>query len=349
MQELDLLFRISGAVILLMTSLLILRDVGQRKQGVLLFLFVLGVVAYLVGNAADRGFIVPHQLEPFRQILSGNVAFVYWWFSRSLFEDDFALGPLEWSVAAVWVSLFVLNVSWAGAPINLSWVSTGIGLSLVIHVSWLLVTERGDDLVPERRNVRLLFAAIPSVLFGLDLFIDIMFGFAWKPLWFTVWQNAVLLIVCVSLALWLLRVDAAMFARLPKPKESAPSGRTSEDPKLRDRLLRLMEEEKPYLDPALNFAAFAKQLGIGQVTLRTMINKELGYRHFRNFLNEWRIEAAKRMLADPARVDDKIVSIAFEAGFASLASFNRVFLVQQNQPPSAYRAEVLRDQTVDSG
>ncbi len=347
MQELDLLFRISGAVILLMTSLLILRDVGQRREGVLLFLFALGVVAYMVGNAADRGFIVPQQLEPFRRILSGNVAFVYWWFSRSLFEDDFTLGRLEWGVAVVWFSVFLAVVFWSGAPVNLSWVSTAIGLALVVHVSWLLITERSGDLVPERRNARLLFAAIPSALFGLDIFIDIVFGFGWKPLWFTVWQNGVLLIVCVALALWLLRVDAGMFARLPMPKSPVPSGRNSETQKLHDRLLRVMEEDKPYLDPALNFAAFAKQLGIGQVALRTLINQELGYRHFRKFLNEWRVEAAKRMLADRARADDKIVAIAFEAGFASLASFNRVFQAHQNQSPSAYRSAALRDEAVD--
>ena len=181
MQELDLLFRISGVVILLMTNLLILRDVGRRRDGLLLFLFALGFAAYLLGNAADRGFVVPDQLEPLRRIFSGNFAFIYWWFCRSLFEDDFALGRLEWSVAAVWVSVFLATIFWPNAPINLSWVLTAIALALVCHVSWLLITERSGDLVPERRNARIVSAAIPSVFFGLDIFKDIVFGFGWKP------------------------------------------------------------------------------------------------------------------------------------------------------------------------
>ena len=107
---------------------------------------------------------------------------------------------------------------------------------------------------------------------------------------------------------------------------------------MRERVLKFMEEEKPYLDPSLKFENFAKQLGVGRVRLRNLINQSLGYRHFRNFLNAWRVKEAKRLLTDPARAGDKIIAIAFDAGFASLASFNRAFLAHQNQSPSAYRA-----------
>ena len=340
MAELDLLFRITGAVILLMMGLLVLRDAKRTRDKLIFLLFVVGFAAYIVGNAEERGFIVPAELALPRAVLSGNVAFVYWWFCRSLFEDDFRLGRLEWGVATVWAGVFSANVLWSGAPFNLSWILTGLGLMLVAHVSWLLLTERGGDLVPGRRNARLFFAGVSSVLFLLDLVIDISFGFFWKPLWFTVWQNAGLMVTSFVMAFWVLTVRGGTFSSgAALPKHGPLPAHADETQKLRHRLLRFMEEEKPYLNPALKFDAFAKQFGGGQNRLRALINQELGYRHFRNFLNAWRVEEAKQMLTDPARANDKIIAIAFDAGFASLASFNRAFQVHQGQSPSAYRAE----------
>lgn len=341
MLELDLLFRITGAVVLLLTGLLVLRGTGLRRSGILFFLFALGTTAYLIGNAQDRGFIVPQELALLRVVLSGNVAFIYWWFCRSLFEDDFRLGRLEWGVAAVWVSVFFANFLWRNAPINLSWISVGLGLALVGHVSWLLISERSGDLVTSRRSARLVFAALPSAFLLLDLIIDITFGFSWKPLEFTVWQNGALMIMAVVMAFWLLGVDDRVFSKAHPPQHKIVSTRTSDTQKLREQVLRMMEDDKPFLDPSLKFESFAKQLGVGQIRLRTLINQELGYRHFRNFLNAWRVEEAKQMLVDPARAGDKIIAIAFDAGFASLASFNRAFLTHQNQSPSAYRVDEL--------
>ena len=344
MLELDLLFRITGAVILLLTGLLVLRSTGLRANGIIFFLFTLGTTAYLIGNAKDRGFIVPQELALVRVLLSGNVTFIYWWFCRSLFEDDFRLGRLEWGVAAVWVSVFAAKMFWPQAPINITWLLVGLGLLLVGHVSWLLVSDRSGDLVTSRRSARLVFAAVPSAFLFLDLVIDIAFGFSWKPLAFTVWQNGALTTMAAVMAFWVLRVESGVFSEARPEHPAHPvmvSKQSSEAQKLRARVLRIMEDDKPFLDPALKFETFAKQVGVGQIRLRTLINQELGYRHFRNFLNAQRVESAKQMLADPARSADKIIAIAFDSGFASLASFNRAFMAHQGQSPSAYRAEAM--------
>ena len=337
MLELDLLFRVAGAVIFLLTGLLVLRRTGGRVSGIVFGLFVLGITAYLIGNAQDPGFIVPKPLAPVRAILSGNVAFIYWWFCRSLFEDSFRLGRLEWGVAGVWVNVFLANMFWAGAPLNLSWILVGLGLILVGHVSWLLVSDRSGDLVAQRRSARLVFSAMPSAFFLLDLTIDIAFGFSWKPVEFTVWQNGALMLTSAVMAFWLLDADEVMFGQASVSGYVVVSKQSSAAQKLREQVLRFMEEDKPFLDPTLKFESFARQLGVGQIRLRSLINQELGYRHFRNFLNAWRVEEAKKMLVDPARSEDKIIAIAFDAGFASLASFNRAFLAHQGQTPSVYR------------
>jgi len=343
MQDLDLLFRIAGGAIFLITGLLVLRDASRRRDGVLFCVLTIGVTAYLIGNAKDPGFIVPPELAGPRQFLSGNLTFVYWWFCRSLFEDDFRLGPFEWAVAGLWVSVFLANSLWSGAPFGLIWVLIGLGLLLIAHVSWLLIADRGGDLVPARRKARFAFAAIPTAFILLDMGIDLAFGFGWKPLWFTVWQNGALLTVAGAMAYWTLQAEGTVFAEKTMSVPAVtPAPPKTEDERLSARVQQIMEEEEPYLDPALKFEAFAKQVGVGQSGLRKHINQELGHRHFRNFLNTWRIEAAKKMLSDPKRSKDKITTIAFDSGFASLASFNRAFSAHQHQSPSAYRAEVTR-------
>jgi AraC-like DNA-binding protein len=68
-----------------------------------------------------------------------------------------------------------------------------------------------------------------------------------------------------------------------------------------------------------------------------MINHELGYDHFRVFLNHYRVAEARRRLEDPSRAD-KLITVALDSGFASLASFNRAFRSIEGCAPSAYRA-----------
>src|SRR5262249_27642144 len=59
------------------------------------------------------------------------------------------------------------------------------------------------------------------------------------------------------------------------------------------------------------------------------------------FVNGYRISWAKAALADPANGRLPILTIAYDAGFASLAPFNRAFRAEVGQSPRDYRARVL--------
>jgi AraC-like DNA-binding protein len=52
------------------------------------------------------------------------------------------------------------------------------------------------------------------------------------------------------------------------------------------------------------------------------------------------VAEARRLLGDPVRGGDKLIAIAMDSGFASLASFNRVFRALEGRTPSAYRSAV---------
>ena len=105
-----------------------------------------------------------------------------------------------------------------------------------------------------------------------------------------------------------------------------------------DRLRVLVEVEKIHLTPDLTFADFVRRMGAPERTVRRLINHRLGHDHFRAFLNACRVAEARRLLADPARAGDKLIAIALDSGFSSLASFNRAFKAVEGRPPSAFRA-----------
>jgi len=56
-------------------------------------------------------------------------------------------------------------------------------------------------------------------------------------------------------------------------------------------------------------------------------------------VNHYRVEEAKQLLLEPAKEDHKIASIAYDAGFNSLSTFNDVFKKITGTTPSQFRKE----------
>jgi len=101
-------------------------------------------------------------------------------------------------------------------------------------------------------------------------------------------------------------------------------------------LLELMERERPYLDPEIALPSLAQAMGISAAHLSRVLNENLG-RNFYEFINRYRVEEAQRRLAGPGAARDKLITVALECGFNSLATFNRVFKEIAGLTPSEYR------------
>jgi len=132
-------------------------------------------------------------------------------------------------------------------------------------------------------------------------------------------------------------------------QESVPAGIPAERPKYArsglnsvdsERLLRdlrnLMEEEKPYLDPALSLNALASEAGMQPGELSRAVNEAAGS-NFYDFVNSYRIEEAKRLLRDQAHRDRSVLDIAFGAGFRSKSTFNACFRKFTGLTPLSFR------------
>lgn len=109
----------------------------------------------------------------------------------------------------------------------------------------------------------------------------------------------------------------------------------AEAKKIADKLVKIVEQEKLYLDPELTLANLSEKSGIAAFVISQVLNMSLG-KSFYELINGYRVEAAKRLLANPDNQHLTILSIGFEAGFNSKTTFNSVFKKYTGQTPSEY-------------
>lgn len=103
-----------------------------------------------------------------------------------------------------------------------------------------------------------------------------------------------------------------------------------------DKLLLVMEEEKPYLDSNLKIQHMAEKVGVSSHHLSQIINENLN-QNYADFINSYRINEAKRLLLSPEYEQEKILSIAFDAGFQNKATFNASFKKYTGMSPTEYK------------
>lgn len=104
---------------------------------------------------------------------------------------------------------------------------------------------------------------------------------------------------------------------------------------IKKRLLKIMEDEKPFLESDLNITKLSYSLSISPSYLSQVINEKLE-RNFYDLINFYRIEEAKRRLIDPAYKNLTVLTIAYDVGFNSKSTFNTSFKKYMNLTPSQY-------------
>jgi len=102
---------------------------------------------------------------------------------------------------------------------------------------------------------------------------------------------------------------------------------------------QLMKQEQLYLDPELDLKGLAGQLDVSPHHLSQIINKG-SQRNFYDFVNHYRLEAVKALMRNPDHDHRTVLTLAFETGFNSKATFNRFFKKATRQTPSQFRHRV---------
>lgn len=341
--HLDLVLRAGGPFLLLFIAAILLRDSKGELAARLFTPLALCLSAFIVTNSEGPE-IVSDRLESFANLLAGWTVPFLWWFCLAVFDRSFRVrGAVAW-IGAAWIVLAAVNRGWLGAelpePFD-SQISIGIGLAIVGHLIWRLLVDRRDDLTDRRRRLRPLVALMLAAQLLLDLLVDLFLGVGWKRDWFAVGQN----IALISFVTWLgwLSLRSSMSNAIDGANDLggivSKLRPVAADPQLVANVRNLMESERVFLDPGLTFARFVSLAGFSERAVRHYINHELGFDHFRSFLNARRVAEACRRLDDPTHQAEKLIAIAYDSGFASLASFNRTFLAITGRAPTEFRRD----------
>ncbi len=105
---------------------------------------------------------------------------------------------------------------------------------------------------------------------------------------------------------------------------------------LKNRLLELMQEEKIYIDENLSLDDTAKYLSLPPHKFSRFMNLIMDS-DFRNFINNFRVEEAKRLLKNEP--DLSIKQICYEVGFKSASTFHESFKKFTGTSPGKYRKQ----------
>jgi AraC-like DNA-binding protein len=108
---------------------------------------------------------------------------------------------------------------------------------------------------------------------------------------------------------------------------------------IRQRLLEIMERERPYRNENLNLAELAARIKLPRTHLSQVINQHLGT-NFPEFLNGYRVKEAARLLGDPEWARLTVEAIGYEVGFRSRSGFHGTFKRLTGETPAQARARM---------
>lgn len=102
------------------------------------------------------------------------------------------------------------------------------------------------------------------------------------------------------------------------------------------KILTYMEEKKLFIDSELTLPKLAEILSLPPHHISQIINEQL-HQNFYEFINKYRVEEAKKQLADENEKSRTILDIAFDVGFKSKSAFNSIFKKYNKMTPSHFR------------
>jgi AraC-like DNA-binding protein len=105
------------------------------------------------------------------------------------------------------------------------------------------------------------------------------------------------------------------------------------------KVLQLLDREKLYLTPELTLSELADRLSISDNDLSQVINREMN-KSFFDFINEYRVEEAKKLLSSPNYNHLSILGIALDAGFNSKSTFYNAFSKYIGMTPSVFKKQL---------
>ncbi|MEM9838634.1 MAG: helix-turn-helix domain-containing protein [Pseudomonadota bacterium] len=299
--------------------------------------FILG---FLIGDAAPP-------LTAVLNFVSAITCGFAWLLSRALFK----VSPKHeaWVIAIIGVlfaGVAVIKLARAaGVEDQLLIVFIKQGVTLLSSTVLMLTLIEAVDgarhaAVEGERRFRLLFL----IGYGTLLFFGVMVVGTLRADASVLAPQSTIQVLCACFAL--AGGTAATWYRLKHPltektapRRREPAAADEADPLITARLKSLLEDGHIYRDASQRIGTLAETLGTPEYKVSQSVTRGLGFANVNQMLNSYRIEDAKRRLADPAQDGLPILSIALDAGFGSIGPFNRSFKSQIGMTPGAFRTQ----------
>ena len=272
-------------------------------------------------------------------VLTDSIAYALWLAVMLHFRDDFS--PRLWPLALKGVlTLYGLGfIYFFGVLQGIGWLHDAnhlLSIALVAHIIIHLFKGMNDDLIDARRSLRVQATLIASVFFLYLACVELGPEFI-RHHWLFSLSNAALVLFGVSTLSAALLLHPARSNGDELSNATHPSGQEAarQPNPLRGKLDEFLAQ-RGYTQANLTIASLAHQLGCQEYQLRQLINRELGYRNFSDFLNHHRLPAAAEQLSSH---NSPITTIALDLGYGSIGPFNRAFKARFGCTPSDYRRQ----------
>lgn len=356
---LDLILLLGAIQGLILAGMLWFSRGGNRLANRLLGTLIgfLALMSFAVGVPVNNVYLSHFiDLAPlFNAMPLGPLIYFY---TRSVLDPTFRLGKaerrhfypvvLDWGAPLIgWTFIFGLLLrkfpmqdgpSWGNVMTEYNmyvdiprWVSMTVYLALAWR--WLArkAPERSEGDEEARRNIRWLRQALTGLLLFQAIWLvhlvpyilpgtrsALLDSVGWYPLY-----------IPIAILIYWMGLKGYLHARRhPVEKPSRKTVATTLPPEQVDRtvgqLQNVMQSERLYLDPELTVEKVARTLQLPSKTVSFVLNQHLR-KSFNTFVNEYRVEAVKQRLATSASEHLTLTGIAFECGFNSQATFQRVF------------------------
>lgn len=342
---LELFFSAFGAGACIVLMMLILKDFFHAGAARAFFVLIFGACVFLCHNW------LPSELFPYAYMIESTTPAFFWISCRLIFQEGRSLPRIGLIIAVFSMTApvlrHVITLSLGATPDWVEFLGREVQqygeYALVIMGTFALLRGREDDMVESRRRLRwaimgaaglslgwsifsfnLQFGSAASRIFAIDLSLLIIIWFLFKGR-SDIWGASV---ASTGTATAEDQVDVT--GAVATAKNTIDEGESK-------TLIRVNEVmvEGFYRRENLTLKDLSDVLEIPEYKVRAAINKELGYRNFNEFINEYRIaEAAQRLKNEP---ETPISNIALDVGYRTLSSFNRAFRKQKDTTPTAFR------------
>jgi AraC-like DNA-binding protein len=306
-------------------------------------LWSLSMIAWLVTEPRPL-WLALGQPFPFL-VLAWPVAGLFWLYVLTIFAD-WKVTPVTLAPAGLMLLAGFAQDRVPGELQDLIWAARNLFAGvLAVHAVAVIARGWSDDLVERRRRYRALILALACLFVMVEVGAAFLFRLDPERPWLALTVghpigSAMVALLVLAMSAVALQVQPSIFGAARRA-EAVPDGRAeAADRQLVARLEALMTAEG-WRREGLTIGALAAELDTPEHRLRRLINQRLGHRNFADFVNGYRIEAAKRRLSDPAEARTTVAAIAFDLGYGSLGPFNRAFRAATGSSPTEWRRQAL--------